>query len=543
MRQRLAVLGLATVVALAGCIDLTEEVVTGVTGAYFATPAGADAAVTGAYNRLRNFYGQEREVAMTMLGTDSWEKGGELGADSYWNDYTSQLSPSAGGNNHLLNWWQNSYQAIDAANTAIFFIEGSSQIPEATKNIRLGEARFLRALYYFNLVRTYGDVHLLLVPTTGVAIQASRTPAAQIYSEVIVPDLTFAIANLPATQPQFGRATKGAAQMLLAEAYLTRAATGDFALARDLTTAVIGNTQYRLKPDYRSLFCGPERVRAACDFVPANETDPEFIFSVQFTGDESADQFGNSLHLYYTMAYDLGGVAVPTLARTVEYGRPFRRLRPTLHLLRIYNRADDSRYDATFQTLWQQPNGDTAIYFPGTPVADKTGQGKKYGESEYTAVLFPTVKKWLDQTRANPATFAGKRDRHLWRLADAYLLRAEANIRSGDVAAAIPDFNMLRRRAAKPGHEAANELSTAELAQLNASPIDFLLDERERELAAEEFRWWTLTRLGKLVDRVQKFNPGGGANIKPFHVLRPIPQTQIDRTEGGIESFPQNPGY
>src|SRR5215217_6211956 len=161
MSQRLRVLGLAAAVLglSAGCMDLNEEVVTGVTGAYFGTPTGADAAVTGAYNRLRNFYGQEREVAMTMLGTDSWEKGGEIAADAAWNDYTPTLGPSfagSGNNNHLLNWWSNSYEAINAANTAISFIQGSSQIPEATKKIRVGEVRFLRALYYFNLVRMYG---------------------------------------------------------------------------------------------------------------------------------------------------------------------------------------------------------------------------------------------------------------------------------------------------------------------------------------------------------------------------------------------------
>src|SRR3712207_1763712 len=124
-RQRFTVLAVAALFGVAGCLDLKEEVVTGVTGDYFGTAPGADAAITGAYNRLRNFYGQEREIAMTMLGTDSWEKGGEIAADAAWNDYTAQLGPSfagSGNNQHLLNWWANSYQAIDATNTAIAFI-------------------------------------------------------------------------------------------------------------------------------------------------------------------------------------------------------------------------------------------------------------------------------------------------------------------------------------------------------------------------------------------------------------------------------------
>lgn len=81
------------------------------------------------------------------------------------------------------------------------------------------------------------------------------------------------------------------------------------------------------------------------------------------------------------------------------------------------------------------------------------------------------------------------------------------------------------------------------MAQLNADPIDFLLDERERELAGEEMRYYVLTRLDRLVDRVQAYNAAGAPNVKPHHALRPVPQEQIDRTEGGETSFPQNPGY
>jgi starch-binding outer membrane protein, SusD/RagB family len=297
-RQLWKLLGVAAALTgLAACEDLNEEIVTGVTNEFLETSLGADASVTGAYNRLRNFYGQERETAMTMVGTDSWEKGGELGADSYWNDYTAQLSPTAGGNNHNQNNWQNTYEGINAANTAIAALGEESTVAEPTRSVRRGEAQFLRALFYFNLVRTYGDVHLILEPTAEPTTQASRTPVAQIYSEAIVPDLDAAITAPPVSQSNFGRATKGAAQMLLAEVLLTRAGPGDIARARDLTTAVISSGTYALKPNYESIFCGPARSRAACDFVAANEQDREFIYSVQFTGDEAADQFGNSLHL------------------------------------------------------------------------------------------------------------------------------------------------------------------------------------------------------------------------------------------------------
>ena len=122
-------------------------------------------------------------------------------------------------------------------------------------------------------------------------------------------------------------------------------------------------------------------------------------------------------------------------------------------------------------------------------------------------------------------------------------MRAEANIRAGRPGDAVADLNLIRARAAKPGQD--NSLSGAELAKFNANPLDYLLDERERELAGEEWRWFTLARMGTttFLARIKAFNTTASANVKDFHILRPIPQTQIDRTEGGASAFPQNTGY
>jgi len=540
-KRTFTVLALAALMVPAGCTDLTERPVTGVASDYFQSLSGANAATLGTYAYLRAFYGGEFEVLMSMVGTDSWEKGEQLTANGFWNDYTPQLSPSIG--DVLLDRWQNLYAAINAANTAIASIGAAKGLDATTQNTRVAEMRFLRALYYSILVKTWGAVQLNLEPTIGVVTTAHRSPVDSIYSVAIIPDLQFAIANLPVKQTDSYRATKGAAQTLLAEVYLTRGAPGDFDAAVGLTTAVITSGAYTLNPSFRALFCASAGDDEACDYAPTQKTDPETIFAVQFVGDGGTDAFGNNLHLYWVMAYDLGGVATPTLARTRAYGRPFRRTRPTQHLLSLWNRSTDSRYEASFQQLWKQPNGDTAIYFPGTPTAVKTGQGKKYGESEYTNLLFPTLRKWLDQTRADPNTFPGHRNRTLWRLADVYLLRAEANIRAGRPTDAIADINVLRTRAAKPGMD--NTMNATELANLSADPINFLLDERERELAGEEGRWFTLTRMGQTVflNRIKSFNSTAAPNVQAFHMLRPIPQTQIDRTQGGVQAFPQNPGY
>jgi starch-binding outer membrane protein, SusD/RagB family len=556
MKLARTVVALSALLGVAGCADLTETPVSGVTQEYFSTPEGADAAITGTYARLRDYYGQEQEIRIGMAGTDVWKRGEQCLGNGCgpWNDYNAQLAPSLGQS--LRDLWQQSYFAINSANTAIKFIGESTLIPEPQKSIRLAEGRFLRALFYYNLVRNYGALQLNLEPTEGVVVEATRTAVPEVYAQAIVPDLEFAVANLPVTQPQPGRATRGAAQTLLAEVLLTRAGPGDFDRARDLATAVIASGSYTLNATYRELFCGPERPMGPCDFVASLESNREYIFAVQYTGDGVRDISGNSLHWYWTMGYDTQGA--PNLGRTLEYDRPFRRLSPTRYTLDLWNRPVDSRYLATFQILWRSTSGapgtpaqggDTAIFLPGTDDVPPQHQGKRYrafGQNQYTELVFPTLLKWLDQTKPNVAAQQSQRDRHLFRLADVYLLRAEANIRAGRTADAIPDFNTLRRRAAIPTGSGANDLSSAQLDSLSAGGVqalDLLLNERARELIGEEQRWYVLVRLGRLLDRVRLYNPTASPNIAARHLLRPIPQEQIDATAGNAASFPQNPGY
>jgi hypothetical protein len=543
MMHTRSALALAALVGVASCTDLTEYPVTGVTAGYFGTPAGAEAATLGSYAGLRGLYGGEAEVRMFMLGTDSWEKGEQLDANGagYFNDYTAQFTSTVGGS--VQDIWQSSYSSINTANTAIAAITASSALTDAQKNTRLGENRFLRALYYFNLVRTYGAVQLNLEPTEGVSIQAHRSPVDSVYSAAIIPDLEFAIANLPLKggQTDYFRATKGAAQTVLAEVYLTRAATGDFDKAIQLASDVIASGKYTLNPNFSSLFCLPTTTSGACDYAASQKTDPELIFSVTFTGDNGTDAFGNNLHLYWVMWYDNSAYTTPSLPRSPAYGRPFRRLRPTMHLLTLFNRATDSRLDASFQTAWLRAPGDTAILLTLANQNETKPSARfgKYGLPQQTNGLFPTLKKWLDQTRTDANVFPGHRDRELYRLADVYLMRAEANIRAGRAVDAIADLNVLRRRAAIAGQN-----NDVDVAAYNVSPIDYLLDERERELAGEERRFFTLTRMGSdiFLRRIKAYNSTALA-VQAFHMLRPIPQTQIDRTEGGKTAFPQNTGY
>lgn len=144
------------------------------------------------------------------------------------------------------------------------------------------------------------------------------------------------------------------------------------------------------------------------------------------------------------------------------------------------------------------------------------------------------MNKWIDDTRPDRQKEQGQRDYMLMRLGEAYLLRAEARFKQGDLEGAAEDINVIRRRGAWPGKEAEMEITAADVT------LDFILDERGRELIGEAHRWMDLTRTGTLVERVRKYNPVGGPNIQDFHRVRPIPQDQIDRTQGG---YAQNPGY
>ena len=520
----------------AGCVDLTEHPITGITSSYYGTPAGFDAAVNSAYFAMRTHWALERGATMTVFGTDEFQKGAD-GSYKFFNDYTAQLN---GDVDMIKNTWRDFYQGINAANTVLDAAK-TANVPDATKSLRTGEAKFLRALYYFTLVRTYGDVPLFTTPTAGVLTETNRAPTADVYKQIIQ-DLTDAIGVLPDKAQQYGRADKPAAQHLLAEVYLTRAAPGDMALSATQSKAVVDNPRFKLLPRYRDLW------------VMGNEVNSEVVFAIQYTSDpltNGGDDFGNKLHLYFGFPYD----QQTGMVRDIANDRPFKRFRPTTWLLGLWDRSKDSRYDDMFKNVWfiNNPNdskipkdasgkpklaaGDTSIWFPGVDIsaAERASHAYTiYTPSQYDDATFPVLNKYLDPTRTSTNQEPGQRDHPIMRLANTYLMLAEALMRDGKPDQALPYVNAVRTRAAKPGQEAAMQVTAADL------NLDFILDERARELTGETTRWFDLTRTHKLVERVSKYNPGGGANVKSFHELRPIPNNEILLSTGNMK---QNPGY
>ena len=537
---------LATFVTMLSCEDFLEEdnIANVASATYYPTAAGLEDAVKATYGIMKEYYGPEIGWTMGVFGTDTYQEGAD-GSHKYVNRYDSGHNSAA---RYFRDTWRIFYRGINQANAVVNRSESVEGVSEALKNTRVAEARFLRALYYFVLTRHYGDIHLSLEETVGVEVEANKTSAEEIYMKAIIPDLEFAASNLPNTQSDYGRATKAAAEFLLAKALMTRsyksfAESTDASRAETLMSNVINNYGFELQESVLDMW--------SLD----NEVNSEFIWTVQngkSQVDEGLDGFGHRGHLYFLMEYD----KKPGMTRDTENGRPWKRFRPTNYMLSLYDRTIDRRYDETFKHVWYSNNpnvpnlkvGDTALYIPG-PGLDKNGidQDAKWTDAAKAGVLhqvyttgdynnrtFPSLNKWIDNTRPNRQHTQGQRDYVLMRLADAYLIRAEARLKQGNKSDAAADLNTVRTRAAWDGKEAEMQITAADV------DIYFILEERARELLGENHRWFDLTRTGKLIELVKLHNPTSAGNIQDHNVLRPIPLDQIDRTSGG---YPQNPGY
>jgi len=295
---------------------------------------------------------------------------------------------------------------------------------------------------------------------------------------------------------------------------------------------------------------------------------------------------------YLDVTYNLGTSYQP-------YSKGFTRYVPSGYLLDLYNALTDQRYQASFRDVYYvapslstafangiaPPAGfenlrDTAIYLSKTTVtSDQIARAaNRYMLFSRTDVGEPTVYPLYqdnDGTRPTIATGTsgdnnlrgnrmfiqlkkfddltgsiirdlGSRDAFVIRLSEMYLIAAEAYMMSGQPAMAVQQLNDLRNARAVPGQ--SNVLDAAEEAQVSAQNIDVILDERARELCGEQHRWFDLKRTGKLIERVTMYNQVAGENIQGFHVLRPIPQPQLDaitnKTSGpDAEGFWQNEGY
>lgn len=595
-------------VVVVGCNDVLEEQPrTVLVPSFFETGDGLRAGITAAYSFYRYYYGSEPGMNMTVWGTDEFRQGQQVTNPPL--DVYVGITADEGA---VLSLWNNSYPAINTCNGIIELGEAAGDLSEDEKKALIAEAKFIRAHWYFLLVQTFGPVTLDLGAgplkfNTEPTSEFTRASTAEVWA-AIIQDLEDAIRDLPATRVEQGRAWKATALHVLAKAYLTRgwsedAEAGDFDNAHKHATDLIDNQAaygVSLLPDYADVH------------AEGNEGNSEVLWTIEWNGNlqynnvlDNGNQYNNGSNFYFRSFYVQD---IPGMIRDVENGRPWIRYCPTPWLIDIAfgDKTNDSRYDKSFQSVWYINSvetspvplgdvGDTAIWHAPKHFEDQLGSAgaaEAWASSKDYIVTWPSYEPYVANATSFPNVPRNAQNKHypslkkydaverpiegtdadpnisstrpfiVYRLAETYLIAAEAALkRDNDQAAAKGFIDEIRKRAAWPG-----KVSQMTAYGAGDVDIDFILDERSRELAGEQMRWFDLKRTGKLIERVnvadpanssepveynRQWNEGAAAadsegdpltlpNPQPFHLLRPIPQQQLDRTQG---DYPQNPEY
>ncbi|WP_345948960.1 RagB/SusD family nutrient uptake outer membrane protein [Mucilaginibacter sp. PAMB04274] len=569
-----------------------------ITPSYFTTQAGVQGGITGVYQNFRSLWGSENFFYTLQGGTDEVITAGSAsttGANIM--NYTNFVN-NADVYNTFAQLFQNAYQDINTLNGVLQF--GQTAFTDAAVQKQyLAQAKFLRAFLYFELVRTFGDVPLHTTYINESTLSDSRAPIADVYN-LIIQDLTQASTDLqtkagdPITSTVSSAfaghaATKASALFLLSKVYLTRgwssaAQPTDFQNALTTSQNLINNAGTYNKGLYASYDQA---------YTEANDaSNREDLFSVEHNTDPKYGEYSlnaatpvnyNGLAFYFRPNYPSIVVNYPTnsgatlVTRDLTNGRPFQRVRPNpdwVESVLFADKTNDFRYWNTFQTAWIANNAsvtprgtltigvDTAIWVPPyDPGATKRAAFKGViflrpsvaaaatgvNKNAWTTIMYPSVKKF-DNPGRPAVNDASIRPIVLLRFSELYLIAAEAAFKLGDYTTEANMLNVLRTRAvarpitAAPAPAGAAAALQVTAGQLQSAGIDFILDERSRELFGESLRWYDLVRTQSLVRRVKALNPTAGANIQDFMVLRPIPQRQIDLVTVGPK-FPQNPGY
>jgi hypothetical protein len=575
---------IALVITAASCNKRLDEYnpANATADATWTTPEGFVTAVNAAYSEQRSWYGKEDGIFMSESGTDLWYSQNK---STYARQIILYDGLTAADGNPNRAAWTLLWKGINQANAGINRIDGAGFKDSTEKHKRLGELRFLRGFYYWHMVETYGGVMLRTTETQTPVLTATRSSVSDFY-DLIISDLQYAADNLPndwlvnASTNEYSRATKKSALGFLARAYLSRAyyATGNdaqqyFTKARDVANDIIAR-QAELKislwANYADLFNPAKnkdmgRAGGEALYTVSNSINPGLNY----------DDQGN--RYFHVFAENYTGK--PGLIQSLAYGYDNnRRLMPTLALLDMYDETKDARYDGSFQEVWIANTtanftwtaatattygkdasvvgkiikpGDTAMLITKRAIPDKaTRTYVVYDRDDvYNAdksikngLNYVPLKKYMDPDRTAPNVQAGTKDVTVMRLAEMYLISAEAELQLNNKDAAATKINVLRTRAAKSGQVAAMQITSA------AIDIDFILAERARELAGESLRWFDVKRIKNGQNGAESFsayikrmNPDM-TKVQDFHRLRPIRIEEMQALQNATE-FGQNEGY
>lgn len=378
------------------------------TTTYYNNAAGFEALTVSCYPLLRDI-AQQRFLCMP--GTDVWAAGGwgavyfnqpnPLG--SAYDQYDTRLNASDPNIQFL---WDNLYREINRCNSVMYYAPGAVGEVDSLKTVRIGEAKFLRALMYFWAVQQWGDIPMPLTPSLQGTLTVTKALSKDVYTQVIS-DLTAAITALPVKQNDVGRATKGAAQFLLARVYLTRGwnfnnalggTSADFTSSLQLCDQIISSGLYPLETNWNNLWplhntnpnIDPNISNPAASVAACN-VSKEVIFAVQYAnatsynGDPSngSTVTGNNMHGQFSG----GPSGVAQQARTSTYNRFLNPQTCTWAAYRLFDPTLDTRYSGTFNSVSYATQAGTVSLATNNPNPQALTLSYKVGDT--TAIALP----------------------------------------------------------------------------------------------------------------------------------------------------------
>jgi hypothetical protein len=450
---------------------------------FFQTPEDYERALVGAYDLLQSSF---LTLWIGEIASDNAIAGGESVNDSKGLHDIDNMT-HGGVNVELRNVLRWNYTGITRAN---YILEHKDNIDFPRKAHILAEAKFLRAYYYFELVKYFGDVPLIIDKRIGIeeARTIPRSPKAEVYAQIEA-DLVAAAAVLTPVAAQKGRATRGAAKALLGKVYLYQ---NKFTEAAAIFDEIIDSGQYSLYPDYSQLFS------------VAAENNSETIFDVEYTGLEGGS-YGCLICLEGNAAVGFQGIRQYT---GPVYGDGNSYNLPTPELYAAFSPIDPRRAATVLDIeafIAAQTNPASITYAIGA--GGHTGYYNNKYIKKQGEIGLP------DNDLTSPVNY------RVLRYADVLLMAAEAHYQLGNPSRATALVNQIRQRAGIPG------------ASVNS--IEKVYNERRLELSGEGLRFFDLVRTGQAAQYIPGFVIGK-------HELFPIPQVEIDLAGG---NWTQNPGY
>jgi starch-binding outer membrane protein, SusD/RagB family len=476
-----AVLILLAPIGCSDYLDVDAEAVKPV-DEFFQTEEDAVSAVNAIYARMRTWpMVAFAYVIIQEITSDNSIKGSAQGDASFINDFDKFTFTSTQGT--FTDYWNGRYEGINLSNQVL------SNIPdiEMNENLKarlLAEAKFTRALFYFDLVRAFGDIPMPTSVDNVLEASTVRTPKDEVYAQIIQ-DLTEAIEVLPDNYDaaNIGRATKGAARGILSKVYLYR---GEWDKAIEQTTAIISSNRYGLEDNFYNVFRIPY------------ENGKESLFEIQASAIAGNADISNSQHSQ-----------VQGVRGTNGFGWGFNI--PSDDLAAAFDAAGD------------EVRKKVTILYKGDVTEDgDVIEGVNAGELEGVNKPRYNGKSYVPRNRqVNGVNEGSEQNIRVLRYAEVLLIDAEAKVRKGDIGGAATSLNLVRER--------------VDLDPIDAPTLQDIWNERRLELAMEGDRFYDLVRTGQAATVL---GPQGFVSGK--NEVFPIPQVMIDVTNNAIQ---QNNGY